>query len=56
MNGKVAKMLRKTGKANTKVPHSMKRYWNSLSKEDRGQLRSDYNKMKNIQTAGTTKI
>ncbi len=56
MNGKVAKMLRKTGKIDTKVPHSMKRYWNSLSDDARWQIRSDYNKMKNIQTTGTTKL
>jgi len=45
MNGKVATMLRKTGRDT----HAAKRWWNSLGKDERGQLRSDYNKMKAVQ-------
>ena len=52
MNGKVAKMLRKSGR-NT---NDGKRWWNSLGKDERGQLRSDWNKLREIQTAGTAKL
>lgn len=52
MNGKVAKMLRKTDR-NT---HGAKRWWHSLGKDERGQLRSDWNKLRTIQTTGTAKL
>ena len=52
MNGKVAKMLRKSGRDK----HTGKRWWNSLSKGERGQLRSDWNKLRNIQSGGTAKL
>lgn len=44
MNGKVSKMLRKTGRHSK----AAKRWWNSLSKTERGELRTDYIKFKNI--------
>ena len=45
MNGKVSKMLRKTGRDSK----AAKRWWNSLSKAERGELRTDYIKFKDIQ-------
>lgn len=52
MNGKVAKMLRKTGRGTA----GGKRWWHSLGKDDRGQLRSDWNKLQDIQKGGTAKL
>lgn len=52
MNAKVAKMLRKTGR-NT---HAAKRWWNSLSKDERGELRTSWNKLKEIHSGGTAKL
>ena len=52
MNGKVSRMLRKTGRDT----HAAKRWWNSLSKDERGQLRSDWNKLRDIQNTGTAKL
>ena len=52
MNGKVAKMLRKTGRNS----HKAKRWWNSLDKNERGQLRGDWVKLQNIQSGGTAKL
>ena len=49
MNGKVSKMLRKTGRDSK----SAKRWWNSLSKQERGELREDYIKFKDIQARNT---
>ena len=46
MNGKVSKMLRKTGRTSK----AAKRWWNSLSKDERGELREDYVKFKDIQS------
>lgn len=58
MNGKVAKMLRKSGrtKPRTGQQHSVKRWWNSLAKDERGSLRSDWNKLQQIQNGGTAKL
>ena len=52
MNAKVAKMLRKTGRDS----HAAKRWWNSLSKDERGELRRDWNTLKGIQNTGTAKL
>jgi hypothetical protein len=41
MNGKVAKMLRKTGRESK----AAKRWWNSLEPNERGDLRTAYNVM-----------
>jgi len=41
MNGKVAKMLRKTNRENKQS----KRWWNSLPPSERGDLRTAYNVM-----------
>jgi hypothetical protein len=57
MNGKVAKMLRKTGRTTQRNrQHSVKRWWYSLDKNERGELRRDWNKLRAIQTAGTAKL
>ena len=42
MNGKVATMLRKTGRDT----HAAKRWWNSLSQDARRAVRSFYNEQK----------
>ena len=52
MNEKVSKMLRATGKDT----HAGKRWWNSLGKDERGQLRSDWTKLKEIQSSGSAKL
>jgi hypothetical protein len=44
MNGKVARMLRKTGRDT----HRAKKWWYSLESSERGELRTDWNKMKEI--------
>lgn len=43
MNGKVAKMLRQTGRSSKQA----KRWWNSLPPSERGDLRTAYNVMNN---------
>jgi hypothetical protein len=53
MNGKVSKMLRKTGRTSK----AAKRWWNSLTRTERGELRTDYIKFKNIQShTGQTNV
>jgi len=51
MNGKVAKMLRKTRQTLPREKqHKAKKLWNSFSVEVRAEMRRTYNEYKNIAT------